>query len=65
MRQLLRYNFVALPLLMTAMVALLACLVFYGHKSTGWLHSVAALLSCFWPQPNGGNRDSLCQLGVG
>ena len=41
MRQLLRYNFVALPLLMTAMAGLLVCLLLPGHEQPSWPLTIA------------------------
>jgi hypothetical protein len=54
MRQLLRYNCVALPLLITAMVGLLACLLLSGHAPLWWLAEIAPMFTllimatCAW-----------------
>lgn len=45
MRKLLRYNFVSLPLLMTAMVGLLMCLVLSGYESLWWLAHIAPVFT--------------------
>jgi hypothetical protein len=45
MRKLLRYNFVSLPLLVTAMVGLVLCLLFSRDESLWWLASVAPMFA--------------------
>ena len=45
MRQLLRCNFVALPLLITAVVGLVVCLLLSGHAPLWWLAEIAPVFT--------------------